>query len=498
MLPAILIVSIFAGLFTGCTRSGKEKETGTNTEDEKITITYFVQFSSNVIQSLEENEVYKELEKRTNIHVDFLHPSGDTNQAFQLLIASNDLPDVIELVADRYPGGPDKAIADGVYYRLNEMIDKYAPNYKKVRESSPEIQRQTITDDGNIWAFASIQTDYEEPWTGLQIRKDWLDELGLPIPTTIDELYIALTAFKNQKGAEVPMTWWDSWQDKFGFLIGAWDIGPEFFKVDEKVKYGPIEPAYKDYLITMNKWYKEGLIDPEFFSRNGDGRATLIANNEVGVFNSTSDKAVAAVSRAMPYVTLVKGDTRRYGLKNFFNKGNEAAITTKCKYPEEVVKWFDYHYSDEGFMLFNYGIEGVSYTMQDGKPVFTDLMLNNPDGYSPSDMSWVYKVHVGPYLRDWRAFPGIDDAYLERSHVWGSTMDPIYNMPPITLKAEEGTEFSTIMSEVKTYVDEMTTKFIIGEVPLENYPQFVENIKKMGIDRAIDLQQQALDRYNNR
>lgn len=521
ILSFLLALIVLAGVLTACSsaKNASPGENGGTTETtdnakvtggtasaggqlpvtkDPITLTYFFPFTSNIIKDLSENEVYKELEKRTNVKIKFLHPSGDANQALQLLLASKDLPDIIENTARNYPGGPDKAVSDGVYLRLNELIDQFAPNYKMLRESDKEIARQTTTDEGNIWAFANIQTMDEQPWTGLRIRKDWLDDLGLAVPTTVDELYTVMKAFKEKKQAEVPLTLWDSWMDGYGILIGAWDIGNEFYMVDKQVKFGPTEPAYKDYVTTMRKWYSEGLLDKEFATRNYDGRNTLIANNKCGVFNDTSDPTVKKNTVALPYVTLKAGDKRHYSLVNYHNKGNEACITTACKYPEIAVKWFDYHYGDEGFMLFNYGIEGLSYTMVDGKPQFTDLMTKNNQGYSATDLSWVYKVHVGPYKRDYMAFPGMDQQFIQEMKTWGDSTDGNYVLPPITLNADEGSEFSEIMNEIRTYVNENTLKFIMGLEPMEKFDSFVEQINKMNIKRATEIQQAALDRYYKR
>lgn len=507
---SLLAFAMLPGLFAGC---GNQQETGTQgttppataanspgtgSSGEQISFTYFVQFSSPIIQTLAENDVYQELEKRTNVKIEFIHPSGDAGQALQLLLASQDIPDIIEGAARSYPGGPDKAISDGVYLRLNELIEQYAPNFKALRESNPEIARQTIADSGNIWAFSTIQTMDEPPWTGLRIRKDWLDELSLEVPTTVDELHTVLKAFKDIKNVESPLLWWDSWMDEYGIVIGAWDIGNSFYQVDGQVLFAPLQPAYKDYIETMRTWYNEGLLDKEFATRNEDGRQTLIANGKAGVYIDASDPEVKKNTVAVPYVTLEKGAKRHFNLVNPYNKGGDTVITTACKYPEEAVKWFDYHYSDEAILLFNYGIEGKSYTLVDGQPQFTELMLKSDKGYSATDLAWVYKLHGGPYKRDFMAFPGMDPKFIDDMKVWGDSVDGSYVLPSLTLNSEEGTENSEIMNEINTFIKETTLKFIMGIESMDKYDAFVEQIKKMNIQRAVEIQQNAFERYNSR
>lgn len=212
--------------------------------DEPITFTYWVPFgetAKEIITDLSQNEVYQELEKLTNVKIEFVHPAeGQETEQFNLTIASGDLPDIIEQ-GERYKGGIDRAIADGIYIRLNELVDKHAPNFKKVIESNEDLKREVYSDQGNLLGFGMITTDAsgtslevtrENPWCGPFIRKDWLDELGMEIPTTIDEWYTALKAFKEQMNAEVPMIWnanAGAMRTETGAFLSAFDIGPGFY-----------------------------------------------------------------------------------------------------------------------------------------------------------------------------------------------------------------------------------------------------------------------------
>lgn len=476
-----------------------ERENGLPLVTEPTTLTYFISFSSEIIASLAENTMYQELEKRTGVHIDWQHPAGDANQAFQLLLTSNDLPDIVEDCMHYYNGGPDRLVDEGIAIDLKGLIDQYAPNYKGILDAYPGIYKECVTDTGKMVAFYCVQTEHEPPWDGMRIRQDWLDELGLDMPTTVDELTQVLRAFKTQKGASVPMTWYDGWKDQYGYIIGAWDIGPKFYNENGTVKYAPVEPAYKDYVSTMRMWYQEGLLDPEYLTRDGSGRDELIGNGQTGVFNNTGVSAINDAKVAMPYITLEKGATRHFSNWVTNTKpANEAFITTSCKDPELAVKWFDYHYGDEGYMLFNYGVEGISYEIVDGKPQWTDLMVNNPDGFDPLYLSYVHKWHQGPYNRDYKAFPGMSETYMTEMSVWAANTDGAYVMPPITMTTEEGSEYSNIMTDINTYVDEMTAKFIMGLEPMENYDSFVTAIKGMDINSAVAIEQAALDRYNAR
>lgn len=158
------------------------------------------------ITNTAETESAKALEEQTGVHVEYIHPAvGQEATAFSLLLASGEYPDIIQMNNLEYPGGGDAAIEDGVFIRLNELIDEYAPNYKKWRESSEENMKMTTTDEGNIWAIYHLNDVAEGPFNGMSVRKDWLNKLGLDIPETIDDWYVMLTRFKNELGATVPL-----------------------------------------------------------------------------------------------------------------------------------------------------------------------------------------------------------------------------------------------------------------------------------------------------
>ncbi len=500
-----------------------------------VTLKYWTQFSSTYIKSLAENLVFQELEKKTNIKVEFINPPvGQENESYNLLIASGDLPDIID-DEGRYPGGGSKAIADGVYVKLNDYIDKYAPNYKKAMSANESIARQTKEDDGSIWSFQMIQLDQEPAWAGPNIRQDYLDEVGLKAPTSIDEWHTVLTAFKDKLNVESPLQHYMDWglESAGGGFLGTFGAAAGFMVKDGKIVYGSIGEGYKNYLTTMNQWYKEGLIDKDFATRDypsidADFTSGKAGANTVSAYGGY-DKYIAGGKAINPnyditpclYPTLNTGDdqsTIHYRQTNDYVRGQNRAITTSCENIEAAVRWLDYAYSDEGFMLFNYGVEGQTYNWVDGAvdeaggktffpeglqskiatqhPEFTELMTKNPDGVDFWTAVDKYKVHQGPYLRNPMAYVMSDKA-IQAMETW-SKAGSDYVLPPVTLTDEESKQKAEIMTQIDTYRREMIVAFIMGAEPLSNYEKYEEQIKKMGLDTMIKIYQDAYDRYINR
>ena len=103
-------------------------------------------------------------------------------------------------VGKNYPGGPEKAIKDGVIIPLNDIFKEYCPNITKYLAENPDIDKMIKTDDGNYFAFPFIRGEDKLCYTvGGFVRQDWLEELGMEVPATVDEWHDVLTAFKKKK-----------------------------------------------------------------------------------------------------------------------------------------------------------------------------------------------------------------------------------------------------------------------------------------------------------
>jgi putative aldouronate transport system substrate-binding protein len=524
----ILVAGLVACSLEG-TRGDKEKP-GTPKADaqmpkmapiagqENETLTSWEPINSNLITfaaNLAETPFGKQLEKETGIKVKYRHPAdGQLKDQFNLLVASNHLPDVIEYDWNSgYPGGPEKAISDKVIISLNDLIDKHAPNLKRLLQEDKELDKMVKTDSGKYYVFPMIRPNNGLVFRGPMIRKDWLDDLQLPVPTTIEEWYTVLKAFKEKKGASAPFSALYSnelnIQDTF---IGAYKTANRFYLDDQrKVKYGPIDPQFKDALVLLRKWYAEGIIDKDFALNtdsksldkkmmNGNSGATvhLLSGGmgrwmEMGIKKDPKFRLVAT-----PYPTLVKGDRPFIGQRDFVYNPMASKAVTSMKNAELAVKWLDYAYSAKGSRLFNFGIEGESYTINNGNPQFTDTIIKNKT-YNFQQMVSQYTKPNGPFLGDelknFNTFPEQEEAI----NIWGETDAIQHVMPPfLTPTVEESKEMAKLATAITSYKEEMFVKFIMGKESLDKFDDYVKQINDMGIDKVIKVYQAALDRYNKR
>jgi putative aldouronate transport system substrate-binding protein len=313
-----------------------------------------------------------------------------------------------------------------------------------------------------------------------------------------------------------------------GFISGAWNIHHRFTQENGKAVYGPADPRFREYMVLMNRWYKNGLLDAEFAANDWDihdekfldNRVFAIAGAMGGHFTRYTTllraKNPGFMMNAVKYPVQRKGDKPQLGYYAGSFPGIGAAITTSCKNVEAAARLLNYDYSDEGFILANFGFEGEtfiwepgSYTTQlvtgthAGYPRYTDQILNNPKYTKDYVTAILLRVrdHIGikaPEFLEQRDSLPEQVGPLGRGQ-W-MDIDNKYWMPAVTATQQESAELSRIMNDINTYADEMFVKFVTGAEALTdaNYNNYVQTIRRMNLDRAIQIVTAQIDRYNKR
>lgn len=517
----VLSVAMLTTALAGCgggTETGKinsDMPTGEITYpiDTQEKLSYWVRLSGNVstsIQNYAESEFAKAYMEKTGINVEYQHPAaGEEKQSLNLLIASGELPDIIETTW--LDENPAMQIEDEVIIALNDCIDNYSPYLKKYLSENPEIDKQIKTDSGQYYVYPFIRGDEKlRATSGFIIRRDWLKELGLEMPETIEDWEKVITAFKSK--GEMPLGLSMGGLTQF---LGGYGIGANMYVNDGKVQYGQIKEEYKQFLTDMKRWYDNGLIDKNAAVLDGKLINTNVLNHKTGVLFGAGGGSLGVLLNAKkgsgeqfdlgpaPFPTTEKGVKPEFGNKQLeYSPINGAAITAQAKNPALAARFLDYSYGEEGYMLNNFGIEGVSYEMVDGYPKYTDVITNNPDGLAIGQAMPLYfrASTEGPLVQDVRYIEQYyaEPAQKEALEVWSNCNHDAHIMPQVTLTEDEANEYSKLMTAIGTYVSEMMVKFIVGEEPIENFDKYIETLKGMNVDRAIEIQQAALDRFNAR
>lgn len=459
-------------------------------------------------------QVWQEAAKRTNISLKGTISLSNSNEeeAFNLMMSSGNLADIIGYVD---ASSLEKLGRDGGMIPLNDLIKEHAPNIQKVLDEDARFRQTAYSLDGNIYQIPKNQElKAAEFWW---IRQDWLDKLNLKAPTTVDELHDVLYAFRNEDPNgnglkdEIPLFDRAGWKQPDEYLY-LWDTSLEFYPRDGKMKYEPLEENFKTGVSNMIKWYQEGLIDPEIFTRGASSRDTLLGGDLGGCthdwvstanYNSTLQETIpgfqmAAIAPPADQNGVVKERVSRY-------PGVGWGISSQCKDPVTVIKFMDYFFTEEGSDLMNWGIEGDTFTRDaDGSKHFTDTVLQSeltPIGYLRS-IGAQYRIGMcqdGDYEYATMKEDGIEANKLYNGHdEWFDDSLPPYLDGKMALKytSDDETEYKNIMASIKPYVDEKFQSWILGVNDFDSeYDTFIKELKARGIDRALEINQKAYDTF---
>lgn len=304
--------------------------------------------------------------------------SDSRSEEFMYMLISRDLPDIIVNCFNKsYKGGPAAAIDEGYIIDLNEHPE-WMPNYLAYLEENPDIRSQVTTDDGRIWCFANVEdTEYGMQDRGLVLRKDILDELQMEVPVTIDEFEAVLRAVKAKYPNMIPFSSEMRWlyqQAMLSSISNAYQCSYPFYCVDGKnVQFAMYEDSYKEFLQRMNQWWTDGLIDPDFPSASkGDVRGKLAKGELFAAHQQAGNSATSVKSceiegaefTAIPALKMKESDLvfnyMTTGIKTLYTFNFSVSAT--CDNVEAAMRFCDYGYTEEGQTLYNFGVEGLSYT----------------------------------------------------------------------------------------------------------------------------------------
>ncbi len=493
--------------------------------DEPVTVTMWMGVNPNVLKITEDigNDcaLWNELASRTGVNLEFTVVNPDTeSEKFNLMVASNDLSDIISNATTLYTNGGEAAVADEILIdHLPYLTEELTPQICKLMEAYPDAVPEALTESGWLAGMPQLSMQTETTQTfGPMIRKDWLDELGLNVPETYDELHDVLAAFKEKKGADAPLLLNyaatginNGLVEGYGIfgLVADAAMSEPYYQVDDTVMYGPIQPEFKEYLTMIHDWYQEGLIWQDFMSYTDfqNPPTDVILADRAGVFyaevtyiatleDASNTEGFELV--AIPDFVRNSGDTIPFKEERAYAASTPWSISTQCECPELLMQWCNYMYTDEGALLCNYGIEGESFEYNENHvPVFTDLVLNNPD-MSTTVALFMYCLDRGPFYRDeTREQSGYSQAQKDASGIWQSNMSVGRGIGSTSLNTEESSEVNQFYGDIKTYIEQSVLEFIIGNRDLSEFDEYVSHIEGMGIDKVTACYQDAYQRYLN-
>jgi putative aldouronate transport system substrate-binding protein len=518
MVPAALSMTALMGMLAGC--SG-EKETAGNsstqpsassavTLDKPVTVRFMVQNDPGAPMNNDMPWV-KEFTKHTGVQFDWIAGPENADQykeKFNLTIASGDVPDLMESPGDMLNKGGEA----GTFLSIDKYLDKM-PNLKKLLDSNPAYARALKTDGGKIYYlphFLAVKTN-----NTFLLRQDWLDKLGLKQPQTSDEMYNVLKAFKDQdpngngKADEIPFTTRNKKAGLNGFIepFGV-SLDEDFIVENGKVSFTYTNPKLKNAFAYLNKLYKEKLIDTEYATNDTkiwDQRlSTQVSGMTWDVFARQDyfNKSIQQVNKDVNISIinpLKSTDGKQYTKNQQLPIATTGiAISAKSKNIDQLIKWADWFYSQEGQLSYNFGIEGDTYTMVNGQPQYSDKVVKDPKLAAGSVIKALGRLHFVSKLDiRYENASQSEDVVKKRDEAAKFVTDR-FPKEYLSYTPEEREVINAKYTEISTFKDEMFDKFIYGNESIDKFDDFVAKINKMGLDDVTKVQQAAYDRYMKR
>jgi putative aldouronate transport system substrate-binding protein len=461
-----------------------------------------------------EKPSFQKMAENTNINLEWQLASGANGiEQFNLLMASGKLPDMVfywEMGKEAANYGQQ-----GAFIALEDYIKEHAPNFNKILNDNPDVRRLLTSPDGHIYYFPQLSLDPKLAVLMFpQIRKDWLEKVNLNEPTTTEEWYNVLKAFreqdpnKNSKKDEIPLVS-ISLRNIMLLFAPAFGVEYDFYVDNGQVKYGPKEDKFKDLLGYLSKLYSEQLIDPNYLVDNDFKLLTeKVTTDRAGAWIGWAGSYMRSFSDLMkdhPTFDLVglvppkgpNGDQRHSHI-SWPVGGVGVAVSVQNKNIEQTIKWLDYQYSEEGILLNNFGVEGESYDLVDGNPKFKDLIFNNPNGLSATESLLSYTIGGGSWstVTDPRyaAQYDIPKAAEAKAKV-APFVDRSKKLPPLQLLPEENDIVVPLMADINTFLEETTNAFVMGRKPSSEFEDFQNTLIQLKIDQVLEVYQKAYDRY---
>lgn len=410
----------------------------------------------NLGYAIDDNSVIiQELEKRTGLDITWeLWPTDGYAQQCQLLFASGEYPDAMEVWWNSYPNQFIELIEDEVIQPLDSLIAEYGPNIQKTRGENDYYDYG----DGQIWGIPCRVLEDGSTYC-IVIRQDWLDKLGLPVPTTSQEYYDTLMAFKANAelltgnpdafAAHGACTTYFS-NCLVEYIYSENGITKTWNEVDGEMVYFINMPGFKNALATIRKFYQAGLIEPEYALMNRDQFLEKLYTNVYGAFDYTTDLFDPNVSdwtrsyyEAVPEAKLTMippfKDANGEAHMRTINQSVQFVVFEGAEHSENAIKLINYLATEEGMLLAEFGIEGEHWVRgEDGKPVSLLTTESEKAEVGTGSCAWVHRLS---YFN-----AAFSDAYDADRAIMKDSVQKTYVMPTTESYKDNSANLGSIQS----------------------------------------------------
>lgn len=486
--------------------------------------------SADSTQEPNERIIFQRMEEATNVHINWTCFVQDqfADKKNLALAKAKSLPDGL-FNAEMSDYDLLRYAKQGVIIPVEDLIDTYMPNLQKVLNENPQYRTLITAADGHIYGFPwieqlgsgkeAIQTIGGMPF----INKKWLDELGLPVPSTTEELTNALKAFKENDmagdGQTIPMSFIiNGGNEDMGILLGAFGEGygdvPDHIAVsnDKKIVYTAAQEGYKQGLAWMHELAQAGLLDPEVYTQDW---STYVAKGKAGrygmFFTWDSANIAADMNDYIPLPALTGPDGQKNIPRSSRSDSSGLArgrcvLTANCKNTALAAAWIDQMYEPVQSAQNNwgtYGEEGKFNIFEMSKNEAGEDMLKHMDLGSESPVEVRNAQNVGGPLAIMDSYYGTyvtcpDDAQYRLDwirDIYVKDMHQDYVFPNIFMSQEDEDAIAKITTDLDKYVKQMKSDFVMNGDIDGKWDEYIQKLNGYGLDQYTEILQKNLDNY---
>lgn len=457
-------------------------------------------------------KVFKTAADMTNVTLKGTTPAGASNskEIFNMMITSGDIPDIVNGQVSEIK----KYGAEGAFYPLNEIMEECAPDFAKFLEANPDIKKGITNPDGNIYVIPYVASDpIGKVWF---IRQDWLDKFNLEAPTTADEVYTVLKTFvdgdANGNGIKDETGYFSKDSVKaVPDLLGLFGIPAGFHVQDGTIISSMYMPEIKDGIKEITKWYQDGLIDKEIFTRGGKAREVMFGQN-IGAmthdwFPSTANfNSIIAEEVDEFHLAAIAPPNAQLGAPIEYSNPGRAkleqqglGISAATADPKLALRYLNFFWTEEGRRLANFGVEGEEYTMVDGKPEYTEEFLTSSEKSIKEKLEAIGAQSAFGYEMDYsHVVPTLHEEAVKAMELYSDGGYMVDAFPMLAFTEEEQAIYDKNYQSLETYYLETLQKWVLGASDIDaTFDEYMNRMKELGMEEVLSVYQAAYERFQS-
>ena len=503
--------------------AGKENfnPTGYPVCDEPITLTGF---GNQNVTHCDWKDAYtlNAISDLTNVYIEWeTAPNTGFEEAKSVLLAGGDYPDIFwrcKLTSSELATyGPM-----GVFADLKQYIEAYMPTLVGIMQEYPSVRSAFTSADGAIYGLNTITspdapTDANKYW----VNGQWIANVGLEEPTTIEELTDLFRAFRDQDANgngdpsdELPYSdrqagkgLWNGTYSSFGMGNLGQQMAQSFIDLDEngQIRCFAVTDEYKAQLEWITSMYNENLIDPEMFTQDIPTFTAKGNQNLIGAFFHSDTPQIIGSEHVNFFSIAVPegpGGNSYYYLSPMAVNGGAFAVNAERDFIAEACRWCDFFYTREGCEYMQLGQKDVTYTVTDGVYKVTDMVNHDPEGKTAAQVLGSY----GAFNAAGGACPTFIYADIENGRFTESEaasaaklaaqMEDGWAAISLSFTEDEQELYNEFANDIQTYIVEWRVNVVCGQDSISNWDSYVANLEKMGLNDYVAVYQAAYDRYS--